>query len=156
MHHSKPHNYLKAFNSQGWDHAMAQEMDSILKNRTWSLVDLSLGRKLINAQWVYEIKSTLDGKLDKFKVKLVAKTYEQKTIIDLNDFFVSAIKCNVMRSIMALVVQKKCELLHLNVKTMFLNRYMKEDVFIIQIKGLKFKGKNRRCASMTHTKSLVW
>lgn len=134
---------------------MAQEMDSILKNRTWSLVDLSLGRKLVNAQWVYEIKPTLDGKLDKFKVKLVVKTYEQKTRIDLNDFFVLAIKCNVMRLIMALVVHKKCELLHLNVKTMFLNRCMNEDAFIIQTKGFKFKGKNRRCASMTHTKSLV-
>jgi hypothetical protein len=71
------------------------------------------------------------------------------------NFLLSAIKCNVMRSIMALVVHKKCELLHLNVKTMFLNRDMKEDAFIIQTKGFKFKGKNRRCASMTHTKSLV-
>ncbi len=78
MHHSKPCNYLKAFNSKGWDHAMDQEMDSILKNRTWSLVGLSLGKKLINVQWVYEIKPTLDGKLNKFKVKLMKKKYEQK------------------------------------------------------------------------------
>jgi hypothetical protein len=52
---------------------MAQEMDSILKNMTWSFVGLSLRKKLINVQWVYEIKPTLDGKLDKFKMKLVAK-----------------------------------------------------------------------------------
>lgn len=52
MHHSKTHNYLKAFNSKGWDHAMVHKMDSILKNRTWSLVGLSLGKKLINVQWV--------------------------------------------------------------------------------------------------------
>jgi hypothetical protein len=56
---------------------MAQEMDSILKNRTCNLVGLLLGRKFINVQWVYEVKPTLDGKFDKFKVKLVAKTYEQ-------------------------------------------------------------------------------
>ncbi len=135
MHHSKSHNYLKAFNSKGWDHAMAQEMDSILKNRTWSLVGLLLWKKLINVQWVYDIKATFDGKLDKFKVKLVAKTYEQKTKFDLDEIFVLVIQCNAMRSVMALLIHKKCELLYLDVKMVFFNGDMKKDVFTIQTKG---------------------
>lgn len=80
-------------------------------------------------------------------MKLVAKTYEQKTKFDLDEIFVSFIKCNAMRSIMALVVHKKCELLYLDAKMMFLNGDMKEDVFTISTKGFQFKGNNRRCAS---------
>jgi hypothetical protein len=45
MHHSKLHNYLKASSLEGWNHEMAQKMDSILKDKTWSLIDLPLGKK---------------------------------------------------------------------------------------------------------------
>jgi hypothetical protein len=45
MHHLKLHNYLKASSLEGWNHEVAQKMDSILKDKTWSLVDLPLGKK---------------------------------------------------------------------------------------------------------------
>jgi hypothetical protein len=45
MFHSKLHNYLKAFSLKGWNHEVVQKMDSILKDKTWSLVDLPLGKK---------------------------------------------------------------------------------------------------------------
>jgi hypothetical protein len=45
MHHSKPHNYLKASSLEGWNHEVAQKMDFILKDKPWSLVDLPLGKK---------------------------------------------------------------------------------------------------------------
>jgi hypothetical protein len=38
----------------------------------------------------------------------------------------SVIKCNAMKSVMALVVHKKCDLLYLDLKMMFLNGDMKK------------------------------
>ncbi len=55
---------------------MAQDMDYIFKNRTWSFMDLPLAKRPINVQWVYQIKLTLDGKPNKFKMRLMAKGYE--------------------------------------------------------------------------------
>jgi hypothetical protein len=57
------------------------------ESKTWSLVDLPLGKTLINAQWVYKIKPSFDGKIDKLKARLVAKGYEQRPIIDFNKTF---------------------------------------------------------------------
>jgi hypothetical protein len=57
------------------------------ESKTWSFVDLPLGKKLINAQWVYKIKASFDGKPDKLKARLVAKGYEQRPIIDFNKTF---------------------------------------------------------------------
>ncbi len=45
MHHSNLRKYLKALSLEGWNHEVAQKMDSMLKDRTWSFVDLPLGKK---------------------------------------------------------------------------------------------------------------
>jgi hypothetical protein len=37
------------------------EMDSILSNNTWILVDLSLGSKTIGCKWVFRKKYSTDG-----------------------------------------------------------------------------------------------
>lgn len=61
------------------------------ENKTWSLIDLPLGKKLINAQWVYKIKPSFDGKPNKLKAWLVAKRYEQRPRIDFNKTFMLVI-----------------------------------------------------------------
>jgi hypothetical protein len=61
------------------------------ENKTWSLVDLPLGKKLINVEWVYKIKPSFDGKLDKLKARLVAKRYGQRPRIDFNKTFMLVI-----------------------------------------------------------------
>ncbi len=45
-----------------------------------------------------------------------------------------------MRLIMVLVVHKKWELLHFDVNTSFLNTDLKEDVFMVQLKGFHNQG----------------
>ena len=44
-----------------WEHAMKEEMDSLLKNQTWSLVELLEGKKALTNKWVYRIKEEGDG-----------------------------------------------------------------------------------------------
>ena len=39
-----------------WRNAMNQEIDAILKNKTWELVELPRGKKAIDVKWVYKIK----------------------------------------------------------------------------------------------------
>ncbi|KAL0286173.1 UNVERIFIED_CONTAM: Retrovirus-related Pol polyprotein from transposon TNT 1-94 [Sesamum calycinum] len=48
------------------------------KNNVWELVDLPTGRKTIGNKWVLKVKRKADGSIDKFKARLVAKSYTQK------------------------------------------------------------------------------
>jgi hypothetical protein len=50
-------------------------MDSILSNRTWELVDRPYGCKHMGCKWVFKKKLRLDGTIDKYKARLVAKDY---------------------------------------------------------------------------------
>ncbi|GJZ96463.1 ribonuclease H-like domain-containing protein, partial [Tanacetum coccineum] len=54
-----------------WTDAMNQEMDVLLRNGTWELVDLPKGRKAIGSKWMYKIKFRSSGEIDRYKARLV-------------------------------------------------------------------------------------
>ena len=45
------------------------------EKKTWELVDLPSGKKLIGFKRVFEVKFKGDGSLERYKAKLVAKEY---------------------------------------------------------------------------------
>ena len=51
---------------------------SAMKNDTWELTTLPQNHKAIGVKWVYKIKRTADGEVDRYKARLVAKGYKQK------------------------------------------------------------------------------
>eukprot|EP00253_Pinus_taeda_P036472 PITA_36472 len=52
---------------------MVDEMASFHKNEAWDLVELSAGRKPIASKWVFMKKTNAEGKVEKYKARLVAK-----------------------------------------------------------------------------------
>src|SRR5258708_17453370 len=60
----------------------AYEMDAVLKNDTWELVNLPPGHKAIKSKWVFKLKA--DGR---FRARLVAKGFMQIPGIDYDETF---------------------------------------------------------------------
>ena len=58
-----------------WREAVNDEIDSILSNNTWVLVDFPLGSNIIGCKWVFRRKYRTDGSVQTFKARLVAKSY---------------------------------------------------------------------------------
>ena len=48
-----------------WRLAMNNEIKSIEKNQTWTLIELPVGAKKIGVKWVYKTKYNEHGKIDK-------------------------------------------------------------------------------------------
>jgi hypothetical protein len=72
---------VKAFaspNVDDWKEVVRSEMDSILSNGTWELVDRPYGCKPVGCKWVFKKKLRLDGTIDKYKAMLIVKGYTQK------------------------------------------------------------------------------
>ena len=66
--------------------AMKDEMDSLLGNQTWELIELPVGKKALHNKWVYIIKNdNNDSKC--YKAKLVVKGFQQKKSIDYSKIF---------------------------------------------------------------------
>jgi hypothetical protein len=73
----EPVSFTEAEHSLSWRKAMMEEMDSIDENDTWSLIDLSPGRKPIRVKWVFKVKRDEHGAVSKHKARLVVKGYVQ-------------------------------------------------------------------------------
>ncbi|CAI7784227.1 unnamed protein product, partial [Closterium sp. NIES-54] len=69
---------LESSDAEEWKKAMESELKSIEENGTWELVELPEGRKAITSKLLFKIKSDADGKIERYKSRLVAKGYQQK------------------------------------------------------------------------------
>ena len=70
-----------------WKEAINDEVESILQNHTWELVDLPPGSKPLGYKWIFKKKMKVDGSIDKYKARLVIKGYKQKEGLNYFDTY---------------------------------------------------------------------
>ena len=58
-----------------WTEAMVDEMESLHKNEAWDLVELPARRKPIGSKWVFKKNMDVEGKVEKYKARLVEKKF---------------------------------------------------------------------------------
>ena len=58
--------------------AVNSEIDSILNNHTWELVDLPPGNKPLGSKWIFKRQMKVDGTIDKYKERLIVKGFKKK------------------------------------------------------------------------------
>ena len=87
---------LSSPDSSFWKEAINDEMNSIISNNTWKLVDLPLGCKTIGCKWVLRRKLKPGGSIEEFKVRLVAKGFKQKEDIDFSIHFLQSLKLHLL------------------------------------------------------------
>ena len=99
----EPSTYLEAINdrenSTKWKEAMKEEMESLMSNNTFSLVQPPLGKKVLKNKWVYKIKRNEDHTPSRFKARQVIKGYLQEDGLDYEETFAPVVKilelCNI-------------------------------------------------------------
>ncbi|XP_070020492.1 uncharacterized protein [Nicotiana sylvestris] len=70
-----------------WKEAVNSEIQSILDNHTWELVDLPPGNKPLGSKWIFKRKIKADGTIVKYKARLIIKGYRQKEGLDYFDTY---------------------------------------------------------------------
>ena len=48
-----------------WSEAMTEEYQSIMKNDVWEVVPKLEGKRVVSSKWIYNIKHTADGSIEK-------------------------------------------------------------------------------------------
>ncbi|GJR52306.1 retrotransposon protein, putative, ty1-copia subclass [Tanacetum coccineum] len=105
----EPANYKAAMldlESKKWFDAMNAEMQSMMDNMVWVLVDLPPNCKTVGSKCIFKKKTDMDGNVHTYKARLIEKAA-------FYDY----------------------EIWQMDVKTAFLNGYLDEDIYMVQPEG---------------------
>lgn len=137
-HQKEPTNYKEAVQcskNDEWKRAMKDEMNSIAKNGTWTLVDLPKNRKAIGSKWVYKIKRDVNGQISRYKARLVAQGFNQKFGTDYDQVFAPVVRQTTFRTLLSVAAKRNYVVKHYDIKTAFLNGELQEEVYMKQPPG---------------------
>ncbi|CAI7911763.1 unnamed protein product [Closterium sp. NIES-54] len=86
-------------------------------------------------QWLFKIKSDADGKIERYKSRLVAKGYQQKEKVDYKELFAPVVKPTTLRTLLAGAAINGWVVKQMDVTTAFLNGVLEEEIFMAQPEG---------------------
>ncbi|KAK8708347.1 hypothetical protein V6N13_059389 [Hibiscus sabdariffa] len=134
----EPKTYQEAVlspDSEKWLEAMRSEMDSMSNNQVWTLVEPLEGIKPIGCKWVFKKKTDMDGNVQTYKGRLVAKGFRQIHGIDNDETFSPVAMFKSIRILLAIATFHDYEIWQMDIKTAFLNGKLEEDVYMTQPEG---------------------
>nr|ABF94958.1 retrotransposon protein, putative, Ty1-copia subclass [Oryza sativa Japonica Group] len=115
-----------------WKEAVHSEMDSMMSNGTWEVVERPYGCKPVGCKWVFKKKLRPDGTIEKYKARLVAKGYTQKEGEDFFDTYSPVARLITIRVLLALAASHDLLVHQMDVKTAFLNGELEEEIYMDQ------------------------
>jgi hypothetical protein len=125
-----PKDWLEAKQDPKWREAMWEELRALDKNKTWDLVKLPVGKKVVSCKWVFTVKQNLEGKVERYKARLVARGYSQTYGIDYDETFSPVAKMSTVRILVSCAANFGWTLHQLDVKNAFLHGYLQEEVYM--------------------------
>ena len=128
-----------------WKEAERSELDSLASNGTWTLQPLPRGARALPVKWVYALKTNPQGKITRFKARLVVKGFRQIPGVDFFEVFAPVGKYTTLRVLLALVAQEDWELHQVDIKTAFLNGKLEEEIWVSQPEGYEEGGPKLAC-----------
>ena len=147
----EPQTYKKTMTSPEapfWKEAINSEVESILQNYMWELVDIPPGNKQIGYKWIFKRKLKVDGSIDKYKARLVAKGYRKKEGLDYFDTYFPVSRITSIRMLIAIASLNNMEIHHMDVKTAFLNGELHEEIYMEQQEGFVVQSQENKVCKL--------
>ena len=107
---------------------MKEELDSLVNNHTWDLVQFPIGKRALQNKRVYRLKEE-DGGNNWYKSRHVVNRFSRKKGIDFDEIFYPVVKMTSNRTVLSLVAVEDLNLEQLDVKTTFLHGDLEEEIY---------------------------
>ena len=131
-----PTSYKSAITGRGaqlWQESMDKEINSCEADKTWTLVkrdSLPANTSVLRCNWVYKIKTDVDGELAQRKSRITLDGRYQQFGINYNETFAHTGKYKTMRLGLSLAANQDLEIEQLDVPSAFLKAELDEHVYM--------------------------
>ena len=99
---------------------------------------------MVCCKWIYKIKTHSDGSIECYKARLIAKSFTQEYEIDCEETFALVTRISSVRALLAVAAATKWNLFQMDVKNVFLNGDLSEEVYMQPPLGLSVES-NKVC-----------
>ena len=106
---------------------------NVAPSTTWVFMRSSLvpaTTKIVSSRWVFCIKYGPNSSIQKYNAHIVAQGFTQVEGIDFNETFALVVKLILLHVILVIAVEKDLELYQMDVKSVYLNGTLKEEIFM--------------------------
>jgi hypothetical protein len=98
----------------------------------------------VSSKWIYKTKHFVDGSIEKYKARFVARRFSQKEGIDYEETFSHVARYTSIRAILAIATVMKWKVHQMDMKTTFRNGLVEEDVYMEHPQGFETHDKQTR------------
>nr|GEU47141.1 reverse transcriptase domain-containing protein [Tanacetum cinerariifolium] len=141
--------------SNKWIDAMNAEIQSMIDNMVWVLVDLLPGCRTVGSKWIFKKKTVMNGIVHIYKARLVAKDYTQLYGVDYEETFSPVADIRAIRILIFIAAYYDYEIWKMDVKTTFLNGYIDDDIYMVQPEGFVDPNHRRKCMRTRSSSNLI-
>ena len=120
-----------------WKEVMMEQYQSIMKNDVWEIVSRLEEKFVVTSKWTYNIKHAVDGSIDKYKARFVARWFSQDEGEDYDETFVPVARYTSIITIISLATSMGWSIHEMDVNTIFLNGVIEEEVYIQKHQGFE-------------------
>jgi hypothetical protein len=102
----------------------------------------------VGCKWVFKKKLGPDGTIDKYKARLVTKSYTQKEGENFFDTYSPVARLPTIRVLLSLAASHGLLIHQMDVKTAFLNRDLKNEIYMTQSDEFIVKGQEDKVCKL--------
>jgi hypothetical protein len=103
-----------------------------MSNGTWKVVALPYECKPMGCKWVFKKKFRLDGTIEKYKTRLVAKGYTQKERENYFDTYSPVVRLTTIHVLVSMATSHGLLIHQVDVKTTFFNGELEKEIYMDQ------------------------
>jgi hypothetical protein len=136
-HHSfvsciEPKNVEEALQDPDWVNAMHEELNNFAHNKVWTLEERPQDARVIGTKWVFCNKQDDQGIVVRNKARLVEKGFSQVEGLDFGETFTPVTRLEAICILLAYASHHEMNLFQMDVKSVFLNGFINELVYVDQ------------------------
>jgi hypothetical protein len=132
-------------NATDWKEAINEEINNMLSNKTWEMVDRPKQQKVIHSMWTFVVKKNEQGKTVRFKARLVALGNTQTAGVDYDKTHAPVVHKKTLRTLLALAAEQKWEVHHMDITAAYLVADIDQAVFMELPEGFQEQGAGKVC-----------
>jgi hypothetical protein len=120
-----------------WKDSIEDELLKLQALDTWEFADLPDGKRPVGSKWVFTVKYTPTGLLDRFKARLVAQGFSQVPGDDFTETFSPTVRFESLRTLLAIGTYLDWEIHQTDVVSAYPRSVLHANVYMRPPKGMQ-------------------